>query len=271
MKKHSAISGLLLLTLLSACSQQGKSSETDTAATTEAAVDTAMAADTLASPNIPFKVKEFEKAKGDNKLKIEYPVEGNPALVESVRKWISEQLTGTYRGNLDDPGAFFRHYAAQLGEDPDLNEVGGFTQDEFELEYTNDYIVTYDYTSYVYEGGAHGMGGEYGTTFLQSDGTIFTKKCFSNYTLMHDLFIDGLKKYFKVRTDKELLECLIGVDSLAKLSPPGMDPWIEEDGIVFSYTPYEIAPYSSGSPRFTIPIDDAAPYLTAEGRKFIGK
>lgn len=223
--------------------------------------------DTTGVHNIPFEVRTFEKEKGENELEVEYPVSGNPELLDSVRYWMNEQLTATYRGPLDDPEAFFNHYASQLGEDPDLNEWGGFTKDDFKLGCVNDHIVTYLYSSYIYEGGAHGMGGTYGITFLQSDGSVFDKKCITSLNALHALFIQGLKEYFKVNTDAELKDCLL-VESLAQLAPPGMNPWVEEGGVVFSYTPYEIAPYSAGSPRFTIPFSKIEPYLTPQGLRF---
>lgn len=215
-----------------------------------------------------LKVKNFEKEVGENELEVDYPEAGAPELVSAVRTWINEQLGDTYRGNPDDAEAFFRHYASQLGTDPELTEDGGFTKDEFDLEYQDALVVTYEHASYIYEGGAHGMGGEYGTTFLKSDGSIFGKDCFTSYRPLMPLFIDGLKRYFKVSTDEELLGCLIGVPSLQKLSSPGMQPWIEEDGVTFSYTPYEIAPYSSGSPRFTIPLAKIRPYLNEKGLRY---
>lgn len=227
-------------------------------------------ASTTAVRNIPFEVREFKEVKGENELEIEYPVQGNPELVTKIRMWISECLNDTYRGNLDDPEAFFRHYASRLGEDPELNEYGGFTQDDFELEYVNDYVVTYDYTFYMYEGGAHGMGGTYGTTFLQSDGTVFTKGCFTSYKPLQPLIIAGLKRYFKVTTDQELKDCLLTDSPVSSITPPGTDPWITKEGVKFSYTPYEIAPYSAGSPSFTIPFREIEPYLNADGKKFFG-
>lgn len=216
----------------------------------------------------PFETRKFEKKVGDNRLEVEYPVAGNPTLLLAVRTWINDRLGATYRGSLDDAEAFFRHYGALLGTDPDLNEYGGYAIDEFEVEYESPLVLTYDYESYEYEGGAHGMGGSYGTTFLKSDGSIFDKDCITSYAALHGLIVEGLKRYFKAKTDAELLGELIGVESLAKLTPPGMKPWIEKEGVVFSYTPYEIAPYSAGSPRFTIPYAQIAPYLTERGKRF---
>lgn len=227
-------------------------------------------ADTVpAQKNIPFHVKQYGEKKGDNVLDMEYPVSGNPELLGSVRNWMNEQLTDTYRGNLDDADAFFRHYVARMGEDEEFYDEGVYTYDNFKVGYVNDCIVTYDYTSYIYEGGEHEDGGTYGITFLQSDGSIFNRDCITSYKDLHPLIIEGLKEYFKVATDDELKDHLFSSNSLNRLSPPGRDPWLNEDGVVFSYVPYEIAPFDAGSPHFTIPYAEIEPFLTPHGKRFI--
>lgn len=218
--------------------------------------------------NIPFEVKRYGEKKGDNELDLDYPISGNPALLDSIRAWLSGQLMDTYHGNFDDSEAFFRHYADQMGEDPEFYDEGVYTRDDFRLSYINDCIVTYDYSSFIYEGGAHEDGGTYGVTFLQEDGSIFNKECFHSYKSLRSLFIAGLKRYFGVETDEELKEQLVPHASLEKLAPPGRDPWIEKDGVVFSYTPYEIAPFSAGSPNFTIPYAEIEAFLTPHGKQF---
>lgn len=269
-KRNLTVLSLALALGASSCSSQKAEAQAETGAPAREAVAEAAPAPDPVAP-IPFEVRKFEKEVGDNELEIEYPVKGNPELVAAVRKWINEQLSDTYRGDMDNAEAFFRHYAAQVGQDPELNEYGGYVKNEFEVEYKNDLVVTYDHTSYEYEGGAHGMGGVYGTTFLQSDGSIFGKHCFKTLNALRPLFVEGLKRYFKVKTDAELADCLSNPDGLKHLAAPGMEPWVEEGGVVFSYTPYEIAPYSSGSPRFTIPFAQVEPYLTEEGLRFFGK
>lgn len=259
--------------LLAGCSSPAKSSEAPqgkVVSAPESAAEALAEVPSSAAP-IPVEVRKFKREKGDNELEIEYPMTGEPQMLDSIRTWINEQLGDSYRGSLDKPEALFNHYASQLGTDPDLNEYGGYTKDSFELEYSDDYVVTYEHESYEYTGGAHGMGGDYGTTFLRADGSVFDKDCITSYAPLHDLMVEGLKKYFKVKTDEELLACLIGFNSLKRLTPPGTRPWIDKEGVVFAYTPYEIAPYSAGSPRFSVPYDKIAPYLTEKGKRFFGK
>lgn len=271
MKKHYLLPALTATILLGACTGTDKA-ETDSTATSDTTTaDTAASHSVAAIANIPFEVQKFEKKKGDDELMIEYPVKGNPELLRSVRNWINESLGNKFRGDLDNGEALFHVYSSDLGEDPELEEFGGYAKDMFKLEYINDYFVTYAYTSYIYEGGAHGLGGTYGATFRQSDGMQFGKKCFTSYSKMHKLFIDGLKRYFKVKTDSELASHLNEGVSLNKLAAPGRAPWIDKEGVVFSYIPYEIAPYSEGSPHFTIPYSEIEPYLSEEGKSFFSE
>lgn len=271
MKKHYLLPALTATLLLGACTGTDKT-ETDTAAIADTmTADTAASDSVAAIANIPFEVQKFEKKKGEDELMIEYPVKGNPELLQSVRNWINESLGNKFRGDLDNGEALFHVYSSDLGEDPELEEFGGYAKDMFKLDYVNDYLVTYAYTSYIYEGGAHGSGGTYGATFRQTDGKQFNKKCFTSYAKMHKLFVDGLKRYFKVKTDSELASHLNEEVSLSKLVAPGREPWIDKEGVVFSYIPYEIAPYSEGSPHFTIPYSEIEPYLTDEGKSFFSE
>lgn len=267
MKKLSYLAVAAALPLFFACSRPQSNQDHETEA------DEAPAAEAPAEPEEevaePFTVKEYEKKVGENELEIDFPTSGSPELIAAIGSWINSSLTGTYRGKPDNGEALFRHYAVALGQDEDLNEFGGYAVDKFELGFTSSRVVTYDYTSYTYEGGAHGMGGTYGTTFLRSDGRIFSRSCITSYKALHNLFVEGLKKTFKAKSDSELLANLLNVSSIAKLPAPALDPWIEEEGVVFSYTPYEIAPYSAGSPRVVIPFAKILPYLTEEGKLFI--
>ena len=59
------------------------------------------------------------------------------------------------------------------------------------------------------------------------------------------------------------------VDDLNHLPLPGNAPYLTETGVVFLYTQYEIAPYSSGIITFEIPFKDIRPFLTPDAQKLI--
>ena len=72
-------------------------------------------------------------------------------------------------------------------------------------------------------------------------------------------------------SDEELLEYLFAeeVGSLNHIPMPGNSPYLSETGVVFNYTQYEIAPYSSGIIIFEIPFLDILPFLTPEAQELI--
>ena len=72
-------------------------------------------------------------------------------------------------------------------------------------------------------------------------------------------------------SDEAVLEYLFtnDVEDLNRLPLPGNPPYLSETGLVFLYTQYEIAPYSSGMITFEIPFKDIRPFLTPEAQKLI--
>lgn len=257
------------LIFLGACSSDDKNRKTFERPRVEADTLTREEPDTLPVAS-QFSTTTFSEKKGDSKLVIDYPESGNPVLLDSIRTWISLSLGGSFRGNMDSGGAFFRHYLSQLGQDPEMDddEFNGTQEDEFKIAYKNDVIVTYRHKYYEYLGGAHGSGGDFGTTFLMADGRIFSKSCFSAYKNLHAEIVSGLKRYFSAKSDSQLLGNLIGPETIEAIPMPALDPWITEEGVNFAYTQYEIAPYSAGTPHFVIPAATILPYLNESGKAF---
>ena len=72
-------------------------------------------------------------------------------------------------------------------------------------------------------------------------------------------------------SDEELLDYLFAeqTEDLDNLPLPGNAPYLSETGVVFLYTQYEIAPYSSGIITFEIPFADIHPFLTPEAQELI--
>ena len=72
-------------------------------------------------------------------------------------------------------------------------------------------------------------------------------------------------------SDEELLEYLFAeeVSVLNHLPLPGNPPYLSKTGMVFLYTQYEIAPYSSGIITFEVPFNDIMPFMTKEAKELI--
>ena len=215
-------------------------------------------------------VKEApSKYEGNNRIEYDYPLSGNEALLQNVREWINEELGGSYEGNLNDADAMFTHYTSNLGD--------GQGEEETQITYSikkiceNDKIVTFMSDAYVFGGGIHGFGHELGTTFRKTDGKIFNNDMIQNFYEIQPYVKNGLKKYFEVATDEELMgylqidDALYNVNNLPK---PQKNPWITDKEVVFRYGEYEIAAYASGQPFFSIPISEIKNYLTPTGKTF---
>lgn len=228
-------------------------------------VDTSAMAEII--ENTPkFSVNQLSKSEGKSSLKIDFPKCSNAVLEQNILEWINEQLGGTYEGDLKNHDAMFNHYASQLGT---IDEgYGEYSKTKLTKAYEDDFVVTYQDDSEFYSGGIHGIGSISGKTFRKSDGKLFSNSFITFYKL-RDQAVRGLKRYFGVSSDDELLEHLqIEGNSLEQLPPPSNDPWIMGDGVHFLYTPYEIASYAEGSPTFTISIENIKPAVNATAKTF---
>ena len=136
--------------------------------------------------------------------------------------------------------------------------------------------VTYYYETYQYGGGAHGYLTQVGFTFRKSDGRQIPLLKNTNSPKLAKIIKEGVRRHFsespdKPLSDKELLEFLFTeeVSSLNHLPLPGNPPYLSDKGMVFLYTQYEIAPYSSGIIKFEVPFKDILPFMTDEAKKLI--
>ena len=232
----------------------------------EEQVDT-VPADTMPAVT-PFVTEKFSKKVGKDELEMAYPVSGDSLLVLSVRKWLNEELGNTYKGKLSDGKKLFKHYASKLG-DSDFDEEGGYACDDFEVEYENELILTYVHELEFCEGGEGSTDETYGTTFLRLTGERFDKKCITSMKDIQPLVVAGLKEYFKVKSDSQLLSKLNdGIGSVGKIPVAAHEPWIVEKGVAFAYAPYEIDKNPKTCPVVIIPFESIKPYLTEQGLKF---
>jgi len=63
--------------------------------------------------------------------------------------------------------------------------------------------------------------------------------------------------------------CLIFIDDDVPVPLPGCTS-LTEEGVLFTYVPYEIASYAAGTITFIIPYKSISPYLTEEVRRLVG-
>lgn len=232
-------------------------------------------------------VKFEEKSKTQEiKIVFDYPTSGNQNLKNSIEEYISETLGGTYMGTLDNKDSLMQYYVAEQKDylKKSLDDMEGYDGDaltltaEIRKAYETDQFVTYEYYTYEYLGGAHGMQYTGGATFRKSDGRRFAADILSNkrnidYEEFNTLLKDGIKQYFsdngEKMTDKELQDAIVSGDYVESLPLPKTAPYLTKDGVVFIYQPYEIFCYAAGAVKFTVPLDKIKPFLNAAVLKMI--
>jgi hypothetical protein len=271
---------------LTAC---GHRASTATTADADSASIDSIKADTLTEDDSYIEVETVKFEKSDSTAEVsvlvQWPTTGDKVIVDSLRKHICDLLGDDF---IDGPEAI-KKYGQNLFEsqqadwhgvydemEPD-ERMGAFskTHEITMLAQTKQY-VTYFYETYMYGGGAHGYLTQVGFTFRKSDGRQIPLLKNTNSRKLAKLLKEGVRRHFSERPDKplsdeELLDFLFAeeVSSLNNLPLPGNSPYLSDTGMVFLYTQYEIAPYSSGIITFEIPFKEIEPFMTDEAKKLI--
>lgn len=187
----------------------------------------------------------FTVKKGNNDVKIEYPVSGNSALVNSIRKYIKNAVNRNFTGSLETPNALITSL---------VKKYSGRSEDYIAVEigviYSNPNIVTFSNNGYEYAGGAHGMSWFDGATFLTANGEELNINMMPSFSKLRPYILEGMAKYYK-RSVSDLRDILYNVDELKEYP---QTVYIDKDGLTFIYQPYEIAPYMAGAPTSVIPL-----------------
>ena len=141
------------------------------------------------------------------------------------------------------------------------------------LEYENDNIAVFYFTSEVFLGGAHGSHYVTYYTFNAKTGELITKILDRDKQKdMQPLLLAGIKEYFKEcdpdMTDTDIREQLFTDGALIPV--PSIEPLPSEEGLTIIYPRYEIACYAAGLVSFKIPYDKIKPYMTDKAKKEMG-
>ncbi|MCR4824824.1 MAG: RsiV family protein [Bacteroidales bacterium] len=142
------------------------------------------------------------------------------------------------------------------------------------LEESDSYVV-FDSQSYVSYGGAHGgIIGEGPVTFSKKDGHpvlgFFEP---DSKEPMQKLLREGMQRYFQSRIDEVGLEldAFLSLPEDGLIPLPAWNPYPVADSLHFVYQQYEVAPYASGMPEFSLPLNKVRGYLIDDARKVIGR
>jgi hypothetical protein len=127
--------------------------------------------------------------------------------------------------------------------------------------FLDDKLLSYSYESYAFLGGAHGNSNRMLYNFDLNDAHIIKEE-----ELFRPDYIQSLTQLIK----EAIVEQSAEIESVADLDDfsfwsdqikPNSNFYISEDGLVYVFNQYEIAPYSMGQTEVTIPFGKLKPLL----------
>ena len=267
---------------LTACGHRASTAEgtdADSISVDSTNVDVATV-DTLRTDSI---AKEYSDSTAHVLVSAEWPVDGEKALVASIRRYICEELAidvttdEEHHVNYTDDGKKLVAGTASkqfkdlsgMWYDAKKEGYGGdmvydFLLRTWKFEETDTY-VTYMRTSAGYTGGAHGYFLAAGKTFRKNDGKSFGYEMeYNRATEKHDVIKQTL---FKKSSSPQLYKII--KEGAKRYLLPSSPPYFTKDGLCFTYQQYEIACYAVGLVSFTVPYDKIRPLLTEEAATLI--
>lgn len=197
----------------------------------------------------------------------------NKRLRRIVNEWINERLGGTcFITDTQNTSSILLHYQKSWMDSTRtwVNELphglsACIRELEFQIIAQNKKYITLSLSSYLYEGGAHGSTIIGQQTFRIEDGRELGWDSMFNMEKKHkvrELIKDGLMRYFAVKSGESLKDYLLIPEQEYKIPFPVTPPVLLDDGVMFIYQQYEIAPYAFGLPRTVVPYSEIRPLLS---------
>lgn len=209
-----------------------------------------------------------------------------------ITSYEQERFYDPYKGDTDDTGKLLEYYQSQslaiIGKmsREDAEERARYSGDEgweapsWEYDFSLSKIVetggyaVFQSQDYIYMGGAHGgVTGSGYLTFDKKDGHLVDPVVDpSQVEAMQSLLVKGLTGYYKGFGEnippEELKDRLMIDGDIIPL--PSWNPYPDgKGGLVFTYQQYEIASYAEGMPSFTIPVEEAAAFLSEDALRLV--
>jgi len=213
------------------------------------------------------------------RISADFPVSGNILVVNSIREWISENLGGTYSGDMANGQSMLQYYTKGINKDLqkdiaefEYNSGAWYYIARFDKAYETDQYVTYQYYLETYMGGAHGSHCAEGQTFRKLDGRRMDWNVFRNDRMdaLRAKIKSALQEQYFATIDQENPDDVLFEEAKNYFPLPESLPVFLEDGVEFTYQPYEIAPYAAGEPTCVISYESLSDYLSSTGKSLLG-
>ncbi|NLO70308.1 MAG: DUF3298 domain-containing protein [Porphyromonadaceae bacterium] len=147
----------------------------------------------------------------------------------------------------------------------EVNETGESLQNLIQIQgvamYTDDKILSYSYERFAYMGGKHGNSSRLFFNFNLDNAKLISEK---------DIFIDGYENPLTQLIKQQIVEDNAELESVADLSEfhffedritPNNNFFVNSDGLVYVYNPYEIVPYNTGQIEVPLTFERLKPIL----------
>lgn len=234
-----------------------------------------------------------------SKIVVDYPT-GQDSFALAVTNYVSNELANNYLPVLvgDDNEKNFPHYKGDITRGQAIvdfygkanlayikvqaDELRKYTEDEntpmscdiaIRKTYDCPEYVNYTTSTYTFLGGAHGSATDYTVSILKSSGKVLTQTADTlQLEAMQPLLRKGVLEYLHKNgevdvTDDNLNDVLFVEKGIIPL--PAHAPFLTKNGLCFIYQQYEIGPYAMGMVTFTIPYEQAKPYMTTEAQELV--
>ena len=193
--------------------------------------------------------------------------QGPRSLVRSISQWLNEVLEVETEANMFDSSHDAMRQLAKAFYDKNTERGPKLTFNASITKVFEDSVyVTYEYKGSVYNGGENDMPYFYGMTFDKATGKAISNDLFTKTEGLTDLISKHLMAYFGDTTIKDLSDVMYET-AVAELPMPEHAAWMVDSGMVFCYGAYEIAPYTAGMPKCTIPLSELKPFMVKEEKK----
>jgi len=208
------------------------------------------------------------------KISLYYP-EVKQAFNEAVRDSLTSHVRETLLGNyfheqkvksLDEMAKlFFSDYEGVQSEPMDYR-IGWELNNTISIIFNNHSIVSFQSEFYHFTGGAHGMSGTYFTNFNSQDGKKLTLLDLLNPGYEQELNSIAeriFRKNNRLTPDTNLEEAGFWFEE-GKFSL-NENFGIKNDGLIFYFNSYEIAPYAMGPTEIVIPYTELKSLINEVG------
>lgn len=199
----------------------------------------------------------FPFASGDFAAAFNDSVAGFLPNIEAKRPLTLDYITEKVRHGASDFVASFVNDMANIADDnPDYMRGAGYSLDvKYSLTRPNDSVLVCCMKQSAYTGGAHGLYSEDFYNIDLSDGHIISLSdiCDKSQTsALIDAIVKQLEVVYKCTSLKQLQD-KHNIFMLSDEPVMAANFYYAADGITFVYNEYEIAPYSEGIIKVTVP------------------